>query len=93
MITIETDLALKEILEIDPEAWATPLDGVRARLPEQSTEASGRLVWRWHIRRRMTISHVRIRYADRTAAYSLTNPCRLRRGDTLEIIAALHQIR
>lgn len=93
-INIETDLSLEEILEIDANAWATPLWGSKPKLPEMGTPAGGLLTWRWNrIQARMTISHVRIRYAGRRLTFSLKSPCKLRRGDSLEITAALHQLR
>ncbi len=93
-ISIETDLSLEEILEIDANAWATPLEGSHPKLPELATPAGGLLTWRWNrIRAKITISHVRIRYAQRRLTFRLDEPCELRRGDSLEITASLHQLR
>ena len=93
-ISIETDLSLEEILEIDASAWATPLEGSHPKLPELATPAGGLLTWRWNrIQAKITISHVRIRYAGRRLTFSLKSPCKLRRGDTLKITASLHQLR
>ncbi len=100
MISAEIDLAeiteetLEEITELDPSiAWATPLDKEIGMLPEQPATAGGRILWRWmDIPAKMTITHIAIRYAQRRLVFILGKPCHLRRGDNLEIIAALHQL-
>lgn len=73
-------------------AWATPLFGEKPRLPEQPTPASGKMVWRWPIRRKMFITHCRIILGERRLTFILNNPCHLRRGDQFEITASLHQL-
>lgn len=97
MITLEREITdeVEELLEIDPVvAWATPLDGWEPMLPEAPAEIGGLLTWTWKIAyRRLTITHVKIRYDHRTLIFSLASPCKLKRRDTLVITAFLHQLR